>query len=122
VWQVITAGRNTSHTHTQLSQTAQSPSAMSSPAASAKATHPEWHGPHGVSDIHVRNSLTSTLVPFIPAHGKYVGWYTCGPTVYDSAHLGHARWSVTPRERKIESLQLLQAHPLRVSFSFFVAT
>lgn len=23
--------------------------------------------------------------------GKRVSWYACGPTVYDDAHLGHAR-------------------------------
>jgi cysteinyl-tRNA synthetase len=26
---------------------------------------------------------------------KRVGWYVCGPTVYDDAHLGHARSYVT---------------------------
>jgi hypothetical protein len=25
-------------------------------------------------------------------HGKRVDWYNCGPTVYDSAHMGHARY------------------------------
>lgn len=28
---------------------------------------------------------------FIPANGNRVLWYNCGPTVYDSAHMGHAR-------------------------------
>lgn len=40
------------------------------------------------------NSLIDKKVPFIPAAGpnsKSITWYTCGPTVYDSAHLGHAR-------------------------------
>ena len=40
------------------------------------------------------NSLIDKKVPFIPAAGpnsKSISWYTCGPTVYDSAHLGHAR-------------------------------
>ena len=33
-----------------------------------------------------------SAVPFRPANpGKRVLWYTCGPTVYDSCHLGHAR-------------------------------
>lgn len=27
--------------------------------------------------------------------GKKVTWYCCGPTVYDAAHLGHARNYVT---------------------------
>lgn len=34
---------------------------------------------------------TGSLDEFIPAEGKLVRWYTCGPTVYDSSHLGHAR-------------------------------
>jgi hypothetical protein len=28
---------------------------------------------------------------FVPMSGKRVLWYMCGPTVYDSAHMGHAR-------------------------------
>ncbi|KAK3102977.1 hypothetical protein FSP39_015466, partial [Pinctada imbricata] len=28
---------------------------------------------------------------FVPQFGKRVLWYSCGPTVYDSAHMGHAR-------------------------------
>jgi cysteinyl-tRNA synthetase len=39
----------------------------------------------------VSNSLTSRKDEFIPAEGKQVKWYICGPTVYDSSHLGHAR-------------------------------
>ncbi len=33
--------------------------------------------------------------PLDPA-GKHVKMYTCGPTVYDSLHLGHARAAITP--------------------------
>jgi cysteinyl-tRNA synthetase len=32
-----------------------------------------------------------SLDEFVPADGKLVRWYTCGPTVYDTSHLGHAR-------------------------------
>ena len=35
------------------------------------------------------------LVRFIPASGKKVNWYTCGPTVYDVCHMGHARAYLT---------------------------
>ena len=27
----------------------------------------------------------------VPADQRVLSWYTCGPTVYDDAHLGHAR-------------------------------
>jgi cysteinyl-tRNA synthetase len=40
--------------------------------------------------------LATPKVPFvIPNRNHRVTWYTCGPTVYDNAHLGHARNYVT---------------------------
>ncbi|EKX54961.1 cysteinyl-tRNA synthetase [Guillardia theta CCMP2712] len=39
----------------------------------------------------VSNTLTSGKVEFKPKDGNTVRWYICGPTVYDSSHLGHAR-------------------------------
>lgn len=47
--------------------------------------------------LRVANSLASEagFVPFVPAVGRRVGWYICGPTTYDSSHLGHARNYVT---------------------------
>lgn len=41
------------------------------------------------------NSLTGELEAFIPGNGRRVLWYTCGPTVYDSCHMGHARAYLT---------------------------
>lgn len=44
------------------------------------------------------NSLLDEKVPFYPSagpHSRQVTWYTCGPTVYDSSHMGHARTYVT---------------------------
>ena len=29
---------------------------------------------------------------FIPLSGRRVLWYSCGPTVYDASHMGHARY------------------------------
>ncbi|KAF4748913.1 hypothetical protein FOZ62_000139, partial [Perkinsus olseni] len=60
---------------------------------------PEWHKPKanplGDMGLKVHNSLTDTKVPFIPINGKEVRMYVCGPTVYDSAHMGHARAYLT---------------------------
>ena len=55
---------------------------------------PEWFLPNPTSpqpELKVYNSMTRSLVPFIPAEGKLIRWYSCGPTVYDAAHIGHAR-------------------------------
>jgi cysteinyl-tRNA synthetase len=37
------------------------------------------------------NSLTRSTDPFAPADGKLVRMYSCGPTVYNPAHLGNFR-------------------------------
>ena len=37
------------------------------------------------------NSLTKKVEEFTPIHRPKVGLYTCGPTVYDYDHIGHAR-------------------------------
>jgi len=41
--------------------------------------------------LHVYNYLTRKKEPFQPLVEGYVGMYVCGPTVYDHAHLGHAK-------------------------------
>ena len=41
--------------------------------------------------LHLLNSFTHAKQPFAPLAGNRVGWYICGPTVYDASHLGHAR-------------------------------
>jgi cysteinyl-tRNA synthetase len=37
------------------------------------------------------NTLTLDVQPFVPSDGKTVRMYTCGPTVYDFAHIGNFR-------------------------------
>src|SRR5271154_1245433 len=37
------------------------------------------------------NTLTLSVQPFAPAHDNTVRMYTCGPTVYDFAHIGNFR-------------------------------
>uniref|UniRef100_A0A4W3J0J3 Probable cysteine--tRNA ligase, mitochondrial n=1 Tax=Callorhinchus milii TaxID=7868 RepID=A0A4W3J0J3_CALMI len=50
-----------------------------------------WQKPKGhETDIKVYNSLTRTKEPFVLADSRTASWYSCGPTVYDHAHLGHA--------------------------------
>ncbi|MBF0121021.1 MAG: cysteine--tRNA ligase [Desulfobacterales bacterium] len=41
--------------------------------------------------LRIYNSLTKTKEIFKPIQEGKVGIYVCGPTVYDSAHMGHAR-------------------------------
>src|SRR6204780_1269233 len=41
--------------------------------------------------IHLHNTLTNRLQPLDPVHKGEVRMYTCGPTVYDFAHIGNFR-------------------------------
>ncbi len=41
------------------------------------------------------NSLSRSVEDFTPAQSPAVSLYVCGPTVYDLAHLGHARCYIT---------------------------
>ena len=43
----------------------------------------------------LHNSYTNKVEEFIPIDGNKVKMYVCGPTVYDNAHLGHARCYIT---------------------------
>lgn len=55
----------------------------------------EWAKPpvsSGQPVLKLYNSLTRRKEEFIPvSKGRKVSWYSCGPTVYDAAHMGHAR-------------------------------
>ncbi|KAL3481802.1 tRNA synthetases class I (C) catalytic domain-containing protein [Aspergillus californicus] len=64
--------------------------AREQPAWRQPTAHPEAQS---LPSLKVYNSLTKSKSPFIPIdpQGKKVTWYACGPTVYDDAHLGHAR-------------------------------
>ncbi|OMH40675.1 cysteine--tRNA ligase [Desulfurobacterium indicum] len=44
--------------------------------------------------IKVYNTLTEKKKVFIPIEKRKVKMYVCGPTVYDDAHIGHARSAV----------------------------
>ena len=45
--------------------------------------------------LRVFNSLTNEKDVFEPVDPQQVTWYTCGPTVYDVSHMGHARTYVS---------------------------
>ncbi|MGH8273515.1 MAG: cysteine--tRNA ligase [Gammaproteobacteria bacterium] len=47
-----------------------------------------------LADLHIHNSLTRRKERFEPITPGKVGIYVCGVTVYDDAHLGHARMLV----------------------------
>ena len=74
-------------------------------ASSRMATareQPPWRQPSAdlaadLPPLKIYNSLTRSKTPFIPlkSASREVSWYACGPTVYDDAHLGHARAYVT---------------------------
>src|SRR6476620_3093086 len=42
-------------------------------------------------EFRLYNTLSRAVEPFIPAKGKTVRMYTCGPTVYNPAHVGNFR-------------------------------
>jgi hypothetical protein len=41
--------------------------------------------------LRVYNTLGGQIEEFKPLHDNQVGMYTCGPTVYDFAHIGNYR-------------------------------
>lgn len=59
----------------------------------AKRTQPKWEPPSRAETpvLKLYNSLTRQKEEFIPQAGRRVTWYSCGPTVYDASHMGHAR-------------------------------
>ena len=44
-----------------------------------------------MSELRLYNTLSRQVEPFAPADGTTVRMYTCGPTVYNPAHLGNFR-------------------------------
>ncbi|XP_045909069.1 probable cysteine--tRNA ligase, mitochondrial [Micropterus dolomieu] len=51
----------------------------------------KWITPRGFdTGLKTFNSLTKQKEPLILAREGVATWYSCGPTVYDHAHLGHA--------------------------------
>lgn len=60
----------------------------------SKRNQPTWQAPTPAQNepkLRLFNSLTRQKELFIPTDGNNVTWYSCGPTVYDASHMGHAR-------------------------------
>ncbi|HTV59545.1 MAG TPA: cysteine--tRNA ligase [Verrucomicrobiae bacterium] len=47
--------------------------------------------PANLNEVRLYNTLTNRLEPLVPVHPGEVRIYTCGPTVYDYAHIGNFR-------------------------------
>jgi len=47
--------------------------------------------PHEAPEFRLYNTMTRRVEPFAPADGETVRVYSCGPTVYNPAHLGNFR-------------------------------
>ena len=60
--------------------------------------------------IQIHDTLAGEKVEFRPIVPGKVGLYVCGPTVYDHAHLGHARcyvvWDVVVRHLRARGLEV----------------
>lgn len=54
---------------------------------------PPWLKPAAVSApvLKIYNSLTRNKEEFVSQKHNFISWYCCGPTVYNHAHMGHAR-------------------------------
>lgn len=60
----------------------------------SKRSQPSWSPPSGGQKrpvLKLYNSLTRQKEEFVCANGNRINWYSCGPTVYDASHMGHAR-------------------------------
>ncbi|XP_011495221.1 PREDICTED: cysteine--tRNA ligase, cytoplasmic [Ceratosolen solmsi marchali] len=59
----------------------------------SKRIQPPWSAPERKSGtcLKLYNSFTRQKDEFIPQNKNRVMWYSCGPTVYDASHMGHAR-------------------------------
>ncbi len=62
--------------------------------------------------LHIYNTLTRRLAPFIPPSEGPVRMYVCGVTVYDRCHLGHGR-AYTAFDSVRRYLEFL-GHPVRL--------
>ncbi|CAF4475100.1 unnamed protein product [Rotaria sp. Silwood2] len=48
-----------------------------------------------IHDVYIYNATSKSMEKFEPKYPGTIFWYSCGPTVYDSSHIGHASTYVT---------------------------
>jgi len=77
--------------------------------------HPAWWQPTDGVDVGLRafNSMTGDREQFRPMEGKKIRWYTCGPTVYDVSHMGHARAYLT-----FDIMRRIMAHYFKYDINY----
>jgi cysteinyl-tRNA synthetase len=72
----------------------------------------EGHSESPMAEIKFHNTLTGETEPFVPLHSGEVRTYTCGPTVYDFAHVGNFRTfvfqDILRRYLKSKGFQVIQ--------------
>lgn len=74
-----------------------------SPPNTSSSTAYRWQVPVGGGDksqadkhqLKILNSFTRKKETLVTNDKKTIKWYSCGPTVYDVSHLGHARCYIT---------------------------
>ncbi|KOO28165.1 cysteinyl-tRNA synthetase [Chrysochromulina tobinii] len=86
---VLRVRRHTTSLRTAIRM--QQGSLVEAPPSRAGASPDLLTGAASAEGLHLLNSLTQTVEAFTPIDPRLVKWYVCGPTVYDSAHVGHAR-------------------------------
>ena len=69
--------------------------------------------------VRIFDTLANDKVELRPIRPGKVGIYACGPTVYDHAHLGHARcyvvWDVVVRHLRARLADALGVAPAQVN-------
>lgn len=87
----------------------------------AKRIQPSWTPPERKNNSVLRlyNSLTREKEIFIPQFGNRILWYSCGPTVYDASHMGHARYKIAYKIVYFKSTYLIQIAYFYIIFIFF---
>ena len=58
---------------------------------SPPSVNPKFSWLFSLMEVYLYNTLTRSKSRFVPINGNRVGLYTCGPTVYNFAHIGNLR-------------------------------